>query len=202
LGTRIGEGWVAAKDLANFDFDQYTAQQSRMYNDISTPGSNLTPADIAGQRSRDLGGALTRLGNDVYRIADSAAASGELVFSVVGTVEGGYLVRDLATGATRLLSGKSASAVSNAAKSAYSNVSRSRSVLNIASDVTKSEFITNLEKNGYARALSRDGKALILRNSAGEHYVVRDVAKSVTGPTADYYNAASKAINAKIRLKP
>jgi hypothetical protein len=104
LGTRIGEGWVAGKDFANLDFDEYTAQQSRMYNDISTPGSNLTPADIAGQRNRDLGGALTRIGNDVYRVGDGIVASGELAYTVVGTVEGGFVVRDLATGVTRFLS--------------------------------------------------------------------------------------------------
>jgi hypothetical protein len=86
------------------------------------------------------------------------------------------------------------------AASLYDDVTRAGSrYVNRATDVTKSQFEKNLIDSGFTRAISKDGKAIILQKD-GAKYILRDAAKSTGGATADFYKAGSKSIDLKIRL--
>ncbi|WP_016751890.1 hypothetical protein [Leptospira kirschneri] len=85
---------------------------------------------------------------------------------------------------------------------AESPVSENRTrVPNRGTDVSKSEFETNLRKNGWNEKLSDDGTANIFTKD-NKKYTTRDNAKSTQGPTAEYFkDPSSKTANIKIRLK-
>ncbi|UNE69126.1 RHS repeat-associated core domain-containing protein (plasmid) [Leptospira interrogans] len=86
--------------------------------------------------------------------------------------------------------------------SSYKDVSENRTrVPNRGTDVSKSEFETNLRKNGWNEKLSDDGTANIFTKD-NKKYTTRDNAKSTQGPTAEYFkDPSSKTANIKIRLK-
>ncbi|UPY80937.1 RHS repeat-associated core domain-containing protein (plasmid) [Leptospira weilii] len=85
--------------------------------------------------------------------------------------------------------------------SSYKDVSENRTrVPNRGTDVSKSEFETNLRKNGWNEKLSDDGKVNIFTKD-NKKYTTRDDAKSTQGPTAEYFkDSASPKSNLKIRL--
>jgi RHS repeat-associated protein len=89
---------------------------------------------------------------------------------------------------------------SKSGASLYDDVTRAGSrYFNRATDVTKSQLEKNLIDSGFTRAISKNGKAIILLKD-GAKYILRDAAKSTGGATADFYKAGSKSIDLKIRL--
>ncbi|AXR66143.1 RHS repeat-associated core domain-containing protein [Leptospira mayottensis] len=86
-------------------------------------------------------------------------------------------------------------------RSSYKDVSENRTrVPNRGTDISKSEFETNLRKNGWNEKLSDDGKVNIFTKD-NKKYTTRDDAKSTQGPTAEYFkDSASPKSNLKIRL--
>nr|WP_258536494.1 RHS repeat-associated core domain-containing protein [Leptospira noguchii] len=87
-------------------------------------------------------------------------------------------------------------------QSSYKDVTEKRSrVPNKETNVSKSEFESNLRKNGWNEKLSDDGTANIFTKD-NKKYTTRDNAKSTQGPTAEYFkDPSSKTANIKIRLK-
>lgn len=77
------------------------------------------------------------------------------------------------------------------ASSTYVEITLPRSVRNVETNVTRTEFENNLIENGWSRKYSSDGKASIFEKD-GARYVVRDNAKTYDGPTAEYYPNGSK----------
>jgi RHS repeat-associated protein len=71
------------------------------------------------------------------------------------------------------------------------------SIRNVYTDVSKSDFIKNMEASGYK--VTRSGNATILENGANR-YTVYDVARSTGGPTAVRSIGGEQTL--KIRLKP
>jgi hypothetical protein len=88
LGGRGLGCWPGSRQ---YDFGEYTSQQTEMYNDLSYGDSNPTGADIGAQRRGDLGAGLTRVGSYVGRIGDGIVAGAELGFTVTGVVQGGFV---------------------------------------------------------------------------------------------------------------
>ncbi|HEU4713078.1 MAG TPA: RHS repeat-associated core domain-containing protein [Pyrinomonadaceae bacterium] len=80
----------------------------------------------------------------------------------------------------------------------YQEITKGGSIRNVQTDVTKSEFIKNLQDGGYK--MTQEGNATILDNGANK-YVIYDVAKSTGGPSAAY-SRAGEGQSLKIRLKP
>ena len=70
---------------------------------------------------------------------------------------------------------------------------------NTETNITRNQFEKTLQKDGWNKSISKDGKVNFYEKN-GSRYVVRDAAKSTGGPTADYYKLGSDNINAKIRL--
>ena len=71
------------------------------------------------------------------------------------------------------------------------------SIRNVHTDVSKSDFIKNMEASGYKA--TRSGNATILDNGVNR-YTVYDVATSTGGPTAVRSVGGQQTL--KIRLKP
>lgn len=84
--------------------------------------------------------------------------------------------------------------------SSYKNVTEAgASRPNVETNVTEKQFKQNLEKGGWDKITSKDGKCDIFTKD-GSKYVMRNNAKSTNGPTVDYYKPGSDSINIKIRL--
>jgi hypothetical protein len=71
-----------------------------------------------------------------------------------------------------------------------------RSILNAQTNVSATEFESNLVSSGYSASASVDGQAIILDNGTNR-YVIRS---STNGPTADFYPNGSAQPTLKIRL--
>lgn len=81
--------------------------------------------------------------------------------------------------------------------SAYQEITKGGSVRNVQTDVSKADFIKNLQESGYK--MTKSGNATILDNGS-TRYVVYDVAKSTGGPSAAF-SKAGEGQSLKIRLK-
>ncbi|WP_378182238.1 DUF6443 domain-containing protein [Aquimarina sp. SS2-1] len=94
---------------------------------------------------------------------------------------------------------KAAKKMSDYKRLARKNKGRAKSVQNVETDVTKSEFGSNLEANGYKKSVSKDGKATNYNNGSN-NYSVRDNSKTTGKPSADYSKNGGKT-TLKIRLE-
>lgn len=81
--------------------------------------------------------------------------------------------------------------------SQYQDTTTGRSIRNVQTDVSKADFIKNMEASGYK--VTTSGNATILDNGANR-YTVYDVARSTGGPTAVRSIGGEQTM--KIRLKP
>ena len=83
-------------------------------------------------------------------------------------------------------------------QSSVKDITTGRSIPNTQTNVAKSDFVKNLQANGYSTSTSKDGSVLIL-TKGNRRYVVRD--KSNQGsPTADFY--MNGRLVRKIRITP
>lgn len=87
--------------------------------------------------------------------------------------------------------------VMGSTSSQYLDITTGKSIRNIQTDVSKSDFIKNMEASGYKA--TRSGNVVLLDNGVNR-YTVYDVAKSTGGPTAVQSVAGEQTL--KIRLKP
>lgn len=79
------------------------------------------------------------------------------------------------------------------------DVTKGRSILNRQTDVTKGEFVQNLEKSGFTRSVSKDGTVTNLEKG-GLRYSIRDTSKSTGGPSVDVFKNGEMVM--KYRLLP
>ena len=95
--------------------------------------------------------------------------------------------------------GKAEETVETGAKlSRYEDMTTGRSVVNRGTNVSRAELGKNLEANGFAKTVSKDGKVTIFEKD-GLKYTVRGSAKSTGGPTAEVFKDGK--LVAKIRLE-
>jgi hypothetical protein len=81
--------------------------------------------------------------------------------------------------------------------SQYQDTTNPGSIRNIKTDVSKADFIKNMQASGYK--VTTSGNATILDNGVNR-YTVYDVARSTGGPTAVRSVGGEQTL--KIRLKP
>jgi len=79
--------------------------------------------------------------------------------------------------------------------SQYKDITRGGSIRNIETDVSKSDFIKNMEASGYK--VTRDGNVIHL-DSGGNRYTVYDSPRN--GPSAQLFSGGEPVL--KIRVKP
>jgi hypothetical protein len=79
---------------------------------------------------------------------------------------------------------------------------RSAGMANYDTDLSRSEFESELSQLGWTKEPSPDGKVMIYTKD-GAKYTVRDDAKSTGGPTADFYHPRGdgESIDMKLRLR-
>lgn len=80
----------------------------------------------------------------------------------------------------------------------YQEVTKGGSIRNVQTDITKAEFIKNLQGAGYK--VTKSGTVTILENG-NNRYVIYDVAKSTGGPSAAF-SKIGQGQSLKIRMKP
>ncbi len=80
--------------------------------------------------------------------------------------------------------------------SRYEDITKGKSITNILTDTTKADFGANLEKSGFVKSVSKDGKATIYTKGDAQ-YVVRDQSNQ-NQATADFFKEGQLKI--KIRL--
>jgi hypothetical protein len=80
----------------------------------------------------------------------------------------------------------------------YDEITQGKSVRNVQTDITKEQFVTNLEANGFKKTTS--GNVTILEKG-NTRFVVYDVSKSTGAPSAAM-SKSGEGQSLKIRLKP
>lgn len=98
---------------------------------------------------------------------------------------------------TRNMGSDSDAQVMATTSSQFQDTTNPGSIRNIKTDVSKADFIKNMEASGYKA--TRSGNATILDNGVNR-YTVYDVARSTGGPTAVRSVGGEQTL--KIRLKP
>jgi RHS repeat-associated protein len=93
---------------------------------------------------------------------------------------------------------KSSSGETQMMGTTYQEITKGGSVRNVQTDVTKAEFIKNLQESGYT--MTKNGPVTVLDNGS-MRYVVYDVAKSTGGPSAAF-SRIGEGQSLKIRMKP
>ena len=158
----------------------------------------------------DVGGTLDQFGRKLaYDFVQNHQGEGQLYGWMVdqasgyaagydGTSANGRMAGALALGAMLRTPG---GAKGGGQLSKYDDITVAGSrYANCATDVTKGQFEKNLLDSGFARSLSKDGKAIIFEKDGARH-ILRDGAKSTGGSTADFYKPGSQSIGLKIRLE-
>ena len=96
--------------------------------------------------------------------------------------------------------GRAANSVDDAGRtvSKIEDATRPGSVPNIQTDVSKTEFESNLVNNGFSQSTSKDGKVNVFIKE-DQKYTTRNFSESTNGPTAESYSGGE--LTSKIRLE-
>jgi RHS repeat-associated protein len=215
--TKIGIAWIegnkipkdrAAEGYKALDFGGQSSRDVRLTDGsvVRLNANSGNPLQLQGpqQSGSDGGyvntGLIRELGRQTAPMPAATAAF------ILISLNGGYLVAGssialldaagFALYAVHEVSQNDA-AVMATTSSQYQDVTNPRSIRNIKTDVSKADFIKNMEASGYKA--TRSGNAVILDNGVNR-YTVYDVARSTGGPTAVRSVGGEQTL--KIRLKP
>lgn len=85
-------------------------------------------------------------------------------------------------------------------KSSYKNVTKKTTKTpNRWTNVSRKSFEKELQKDGWRKSTSKDGKVVIYTKN-GSKYAIRDYGKYFGGPTAEFTPSGMKRFTLKIRL--
>lgn len=80
----------------------------------------------------------------------------------------------------------------------YKDITVGKSVRNIETNVTRTDFEKSLVEDGWKKSVSKDGKVTIYSKD-GAQYTVRDISNQGQ-PTAEYWAKGATEVTTKIRL--
>jgi len=101
------------------------------------------------------------------------------------------------TGASNVIR-NNADDIAEQGSSLYQNITQGASIKNVQTDVTPTDFISNLEKNGFSKSISKDG--MVTNLEKGElKYSIRTKAVGQKPPSVNVFKNSQPVL--KIRLK-
>ena len=109
-------------------------------------------------------------------------------------ITAGSVVKDAVVGAAAGLGGKLLDKAGGKVVSKYdASITGKNSVRNVKTDVTRKEFGKNLEKSGFSKEVSKDGKAATYTKGDSKYSVrTNQTGKGTQGSSADYSNGSQK----------
>ncbi|WP_233165983.1 hypothetical protein [Pedobacter sp. ASV12] len=191
LGMAMSQGPAGSSTLPLLDAKLGTNTSGAVegFNNAVSGGMDKLVNGNAGEKGEVVGQVL-------YGIAEGAVGSkgAGLAIDAVNGIRRGAKVAEEA--------GQLAKATQGAAKSSeYLEATGKNSLRNIKTNVNSGEFGTNLEKSGFTKTVSKDGR--VINYTKGEaKYSVREspqTSRGTSGPSADYSNGTKQPI-LKIRL--